>query len=305
MRIEQLRYLVETAEVASINKASERLFITQQSLNASLTKLEQELGVTLFKRHSQGVSLTKQGETVLVYAQDILQKTAELKVELSQEPQPMTNALNGTLELSACAAISHWVLPSILEKLQKDHKGLSISLLECENLDMIRSLLNNEQRLYLMNVYSGHDREFEMLNLAKLFYKEICECKTHALVSQKHPLAKQKTVSTRSLHNYPLAIFQAAEKTASAVMDQMRLFGNVNVALRTNNFNVYQNYIDSGEVVGFIPQFSKRLKVCAREGTVLIPIRDFPKTHIVCLADQQYYSKNKKLIDAFLKYIVD
>lgn len=305
LRIEQLRYFVETADAASINKASERLFITQQSLNASLTKLEQELGVSLFQRHSQGVSLTEQGEIVLAYAQDVLKKTEELKMEIAPEKKAETKVLSGTLELSACAAISHWVLPSILGKLQRDHSGVSVSLLECENLDMIRSLLNNEQRLYLMNVYSGHDREFEMLNLNKLFYKEICECKTYALVSSQHPLSKQKSVSVRSLHNYPLAIFQAAEKTNSAVLDYMRANGKIHVAIKTNNFNVYQNYVDSGDVVGFIPQFSKKLNVKPREGTVFLPIKDFPKTHIVCLADQQYYLKNKRLIDEFMEYIIE
>lgn len=59
MRVEQLNYLLETAKTASINKSSERLHITQQSLNSSLTKLEQELGVKLLERSSKGVSLTK------------------------------------------------------------------------------------------------------------------------------------------------------------------------------------------------------------------------------------------------------
>lgn len=305
MRIEQLRYLVETADAASINKASERLFITQQSLNTSIKKMEQELGVELFYRHSQGVSLTEQGEIVLAYAKDVLDKTEKLKAALNPESVGRADILAGCLELSACAALSHWVLPLILGKLQKDHKDVSVSLLECENLDMIRSLVNNEQRLYLMNVYSGHDREFEMLNLNKLFYKEICECKTYAIVSNQHPLAKQKSVSVRSLHKYPLAIFQAAEKTSSAVMDHMQSYGKMQIAIKTNNFNVYQDYIDSGDVVGFIPRFSNRIVVHPREGTVLIPIHDFPKTRIICLADQQYYNKQKKIVNTFLGYICD
>ena len=50
MRIEQLVYLIEAARLRSINKASENLYITQQSMNLSLKKLEDELGTKLLER---------------------------------------------------------------------------------------------------------------------------------------------------------------------------------------------------------------------------------------------------------------
>lgn len=54
MMFQQLRYLIAVAECGSINQAAERLFISQQSLRASINSLEQKLGFALFHRSAQG-----------------------------------------------------------------------------------------------------------------------------------------------------------------------------------------------------------------------------------------------------------
>lgn len=110
MRIEQLQYLVETSRAASINKASERLHITQQSLNAALTKLEDELGAMLLVRSPLGVTLTKEGEMVAAYAQEVLQIIEEMQHSIAGDAGSQGN-LRGHLELSAGPLLMHGPLP--------------------------------------------------------------------------------------------------------------------------------------------------------------------------------------------------
>ena len=57
MMFQQLRYLIAVAECGSINQAAERLFISQQSLRASIKSLEQKLGFALFNRSAKGMRL--------------------------------------------------------------------------------------------------------------------------------------------------------------------------------------------------------------------------------------------------------
>lgn len=212
MRVEQLNYLLETAKTASINKSSERLHITQQSLNSSLTKLEQELGVKLLERSSKGVSLTKNGEIVAEYAQEILQKVKEMERAIQPNQDGQTSQLRDTLELSAGSSFSHGVLPMVISKLHAMHKQVRVSLVERENLDMIQGLLNNDPRFYLMVIFNEGEREFAMLDLRKMFYRTIGECKIYALLREKHPLAQQKVVTTRALLKYPMALYRPVRK---------------------------------------------------------------------------------------------
>ena len=63
MRIEQLEAFVEVASSKSISIAAENLYITQPSLSRSMKLLEDELGLTLFIRSSDGVRLTDSGKS--------------------------------------------------------------------------------------------------------------------------------------------------------------------------------------------------------------------------------------------------
>lgn len=78
MRIEYLKYILEIAAAGSISKASKNLYISHQSLNKILAKIEDELGVSIFERSSQGIILTEEGMLVKVYAEDVLIRTVIL-----------------------------------------------------------------------------------------------------------------------------------------------------------------------------------------------------------------------------------
>ena len=49
----------------SVTKAAERLHISQPPLSRHIHQLEEELGLTLFLRHRQGVTLTDDGKRLL------------------------------------------------------------------------------------------------------------------------------------------------------------------------------------------------------------------------------------------------
>ena len=87
MRIEQLEYFVETSRATSLSKAGERLHITQQSLNAALKKLEEELGVKLFERSSHSIILTDEGMLIKRRAQELLRLAEKTKREVSHEEE--------------------------------------------------------------------------------------------------------------------------------------------------------------------------------------------------------------------------
>lgn len=61
MRLEQLQYFQKIAELRSIRRAAEELYLTPQSLSKSVMQLEEELGVTLYSRTRTGICLTPEG----------------------------------------------------------------------------------------------------------------------------------------------------------------------------------------------------------------------------------------------------
>ena len=53
MTLQELRYFCVTAEVLHYTRASRLLYISQPSLSYAISKLEQELGVQLFKKNGK------------------------------------------------------------------------------------------------------------------------------------------------------------------------------------------------------------------------------------------------------------
>jgi LysR family transcriptional regulator, nitrogen assimilation regulatory protein len=109
MDLRQLRFLVRTAESASISQAARALNITQPSLSQRLKGLEGELGVELFERTPTGIRPTDVGTMVADRARAILRLVDNLGFEAraaTHEPSgevfiglPTTMALHLTVPL--------------------------------------------------------------------------------------------------------------------------------------------------------------------------------------------------------------
>src|SRR3954449_8305414 len=84
MELRHLRYFLAIAEERSFTRASERLWVAQPGLSTQIRRLEAELGVKLFERHSRGVDLTQAGELLLLRARLAL-AAAEAATDIGRE----------------------------------------------------------------------------------------------------------------------------------------------------------------------------------------------------------------------------
>lgn len=84
MELTQLKQFVAVAETGSLSLAAERLYISQPALSTMLKKLESELGVALFHRTRNKITLNEAGELALQHAQQILVQAERMKTELRE-----------------------------------------------------------------------------------------------------------------------------------------------------------------------------------------------------------------------------
>ena len=73
----QLDTFIRVAEAGSFSKAAQESFITPTAVIKQMNLLESRLGVTLFHRSHQGLSLTRAGESLLRDARHIVQYSKE------------------------------------------------------------------------------------------------------------------------------------------------------------------------------------------------------------------------------------
>lgn len=84
MDLRQLEYFREIADTGSINEAARRLNVSQPPLSYQLRLLEEELGVRLFERSSQGVTLTEAGTLLYSRAGELLSYADSTKQEVER-----------------------------------------------------------------------------------------------------------------------------------------------------------------------------------------------------------------------------
>lgn len=79
MELKQYQYVLKVAELKSITKAAEELYITQPSLSHYIAKIEEELGALIFNRGTTPISLTPAGEVYIETAKMILGLDCRMK----------------------------------------------------------------------------------------------------------------------------------------------------------------------------------------------------------------------------------
>src|ERR1700750_3500180 len=72
MELRHFRYFVALAGERRFARAAERLWVAQPGLSTQIRRLEAELGIQLFERHTRGVDLTDGGELFLDRARTAL-----------------------------------------------------------------------------------------------------------------------------------------------------------------------------------------------------------------------------------------
>jgi DNA-binding transcriptional LysR family regulator len=118
-----LSVFAAVARAGGINRAAQALNTVQSNVTQRIRQLERELGVTLFHRHSRGVTLTPAGAQLLPYAQRIGHLIGEARRAATNGAEPAGRLAIGSLETTAARR-----LPPILSAYASAYPKVDIVL---------------------------------------------------------------------------------------------------------------------------------------------------------------------------------
>lgn len=139
------KYLIVLANVRSLHKAADLLYISQPALSVALRKFEKQLGFRLFERSSNGIKPTAFCESLLPLAKEILNKNEEFELKCAQNALLTNYDLSKmTLTISSYPLISSVVLSDALSLLKLHLPQLKFKLCNLDMLKPVPSPRDNE-----------------------------------------------------------------------------------------------------------------------------------------------------------------
>lgn len=196
MQLHQLEYFVVIADCKSMNKAAEKLFVTQSNLSKAMKNLEEELGYPVLKRSRHGVTMTEMGEKLYSHAKVILEQKGIID-SLSQE------SLSRTLSIVSYPFFS---VPRLLGELYSQssgHNNISYHLVECRIKEVIERVENGAADIGVLVYNSEQCRTLKhQLKQKKLQLTQLFQDSWYVNVGPKSPLYNRDSVELHELLSY-------------------------------------------------------------------------------------------------------
>lgn len=134
----RLQVFHTVAGVLSFTKAAEILNMTQPAVTFQVRQLEEDFNTRLFDRSHNKISLTRAGELVLGYANQIV----DLYGEMHESVKAMTGNNAGIITLGASTTIAEYMLPGLLGDFRKQFPEIMVRL-KVANTDAIVSMVED------------------------------------------------------------------------------------------------------------------------------------------------------------------
>lgn len=126
MTLQQLEYALAIGRTGSFVMAAEQCFVTQPTLSMQVKKLEDEIGITIFDRSRQPVTVTDAGKLFLDQARVVIREKSRLMEVLSSA----RGEVAGTFRLGIIPTLAPYLVPLFLTKFVEKYPGVHLEVEE-------------------------------------------------------------------------------------------------------------------------------------------------------------------------------
>ena len=209
MTIQQLNYAITIAEIGSLNKAAEVLYVSQPSLTSAVKELEKELGITIFNRSGRGVSLTADGAEFILYARQVYNQYEALMDKYGKAH---------TLKKKFGVSTQHYsfAVKAFVELVKDfDTSEYEFAIRETKTRDVIYDVANMRSEVGILYLSDFNRAAItKLLNTASLEFHHLIDCRAYVYLWSGHPLAKRDEIRFDELKDYPCLSFEQGDASS-------------------------------------------------------------------------------------------
>lgn len=197
MKFQQIKYVIEVANTGSISKAAKNLFMSQPNVSNAIKDLEDELGITIFLRTNNGISITGEGTEFLRYAKIMLDNRdnmLNIKNKKENYKFSLSSASYSTITesfIKLCTSYSD--KERIHFFLQDADCFTSIDNVYSGESDLGILILSPLLKNYVLDIIKNKNLEITFLKKLPVYVN----------LNQNHPVLKKQPFDFHNLRDYP------------------------------------------------------------------------------------------------------
>lgn len=210
MEYKQLEFFLAVCEQNSFRRAAETCFVSQQAISKSLANLEQELGVQLFVRSSDGVTLTEAGRLLEQQVRPHLNERNEILLRLRQfhaQPQLRIGYFMGFLQE---------LPPHFFSAFQQQHPEVQLHFHSYTDNERSRNYRNYDCDLVITT---------SPLNSSDFVRLAHFESDIGVILSRQNPLAQKHSLTLADLKEVPLITLNTENRSQAQLMERLQNMG--------------------------------------------------------------------------------
>lgn len=140
MHFKQVEAFVNVIRHKSFSKAAEAIYLSQPTISAHISSLENELGVCLIVRSTKEVYPSAAGQIFYQYALEMLR----LRDRAILEVQSYSTEVRGELDIAASTVPSQYILPELLPSLVEKYPKVFFSVRQYDSGEVVGRIVNME-----------------------------------------------------------------------------------------------------------------------------------------------------------------
>lgn len=203
MDFKELESFVTIAKVKSFSRASEKLFLTQPALSNHISKLEKELGITLFERNNKKTELTSAGRQFYISALEILNQREYALLSLEK----FRGKIEGLLQIATSSVPGQYVLPDILAGFHKLYPDVTFNLHYLSSGEVIGLVLSGDLDFGFVGAEPDH---------RNIVYEKVADDKLVVIAPNIPPFSEMESISFERLLDEPLLLRKEGSGTRQA-----------------------------------------------------------------------------------------
>ncbi len=242
MELTHLKYFLEVARTEHVTQSAKTLCIVQPALTHALHKLEEELGVKLFKTQGRNIKLTEIGEYFYKKVKPLYEDIESLPAQL----RAMENEQSATVNLNVLAASSFVTNAVILYK--RNDPDLRFNLVQNEETTLYDICVRTYANYKASRHYGGEDPDEENF---------VCTENIYLAVPNTAQYRKRDSISLKELQETNFIGLYGSKQLRSIFNEYCERIGfKTHITFESDNALAVKDAIASGIGVGFWPEFS-------------------------------------------------